>query len=519
MVEPAPGAGALGSDAVSWRSTGILLLVAAALAGAIWWSNRHEAQTLEATEQAKRLFADLEPAQIDWIALETSDGREARLARREGAWRVVEPVDFPADATAADAIATALATLSSEALFEDPQPLSVYGLGEDAQSVRFGAVGQEYELRVGKKTPVGANRYAATGTAEGSPVFTVATFKTASFDKPLDDLRERRPLRFERSDVTRIDVEWSDGGVIVERRDGEWRLVAPIEGEADEKAIETLLSDLVFLRADGFVDEPPPAAEMGLEDPQYRVVLSGQAQEGEEPPRWELAIGSVIDTSVRAGKAAESALYEIPDDRFQKLPKRIDAFRFKRLAEFVASDAERFELVFRDLAKAEQGSTEIVTITGTRSESGWATTPEPMGAGLASRFVAEMAGLDATDIAADEVGPAELEGLGLLPAQTSIRIFGKPPEAGGDAPVLADVQLGVQQDDRVIAKRADRPTVFRMDAALAEHIPVSLEAYRNRFLSKESPEAEAAPPGGQADSGDNGLLEGTGPDERFDAGS
>jgi len=490
---------------VSWRNTGILLLVALALGAAIWWSNRHETQTLEATEQAKRLFGDLEPAQVEWIELTTSDGRDARLARRDGAWRVVEPVDFPADATAADAIASALATMASEAVFEEPQPLSVYGLGEDARVVRFGAADQEHELRVGKKTPVGANRYAATAAADGSPVFTVATFKTTSFDKPLDDLRERRPLRFEREDVTRIETEWTGGGAVVEKRDGAWRLVAPIEGEADENAIETLLSDLVFLRAAGFVDEPPPAADVGLDTPEYRVVLTGEAEAGEEPPRWELAIGGVIAVNARAGKAAEDALYHIPEDRFQKLPKRVDAFRFKQLAHFVASDAERFELVFRDPAAEEQGRTEVVKITGLRSEAGWDTAPEPIAAGLASRLIAELARLDAVDIAADEMGADELAGLGLAPAHAAIRIFGKPPEDGGDAPVLADVQLGVQQGDRVLAKRADRPTVFRMDAALAEHIPVSLEAFRNRFVSKGSPEPESAP-------ADDAL----GPDEGFD---
>jgi len=121
---------------VSWRSTGILLGVALALGAGIWLSNRHETQTLEATEQAKRLFGALEPTQIEWIGLTTSDGRPVRLARREGVWRVVEPIDFPADATAADAIATALATLSSETVLEDPQPLSVYGLGDEARILR-----------------------------------------------------------------------------------------------------------------------------------------------------------------------------------------------------------------------------------------------------------------------------------------------------------------------------------------------------------------------------------------------
>jgi hypothetical protein len=475
---------------VSWRNTLILLAVAALLGAGIWWSNREQAQTQEAEEQAKRLFGDIDAAAVEWVSLATSDGQAVRLARRDGAWRVVEPVDFPADAAAADAIANALASLASEAVIEEPQPPAVYGLADGATVVRFGAAGAEHELRVGKKTPVGANSYAATGAGEGAKVYTIATFKTAAFDKPIDDLRERRPLRFEREDVTRIEAEWTGGRAVVEKQGGAWKLVEPFAADADENAVETLLSDLVFLRAAGFVDQPPPPAEVGLDAPQYRVVLTGTAEEGKQAPRWELAIGGVIEANARAGKAAEPALYKIPEDRFQKLPKQVDAFRFKQLAEFVASDAERFELVFHDTAAAD--ATNVVTIVGKRTESGWETEPEPMAAGAAARLVAELARLEAAEIAADEVGAQELAGLGLAPPRAGIRVYGKAPE-GGEEPVLADVQLGVQTADRVIARRADRPTIFRMDAAKAENVPVSLDAFRNRFVSKEAPEAEPQP--------------------------
>lgn len=488
---------------MSWRNTLVLLAVAVLLGAGIWLSNRRESEQQEAEEQAKRLFGALEAGQVEWVALTTSDGREARLARQEGAWRMTGPVDFPADPTAADAIAGALARLTSEAVIEDPEPPAVYGLGEGVRIVRFAAKGQEHELRLGKKTPVGSSHYAATGAGEGAPVYTVAAFATTAFDKALDDLRERRPLRFEREAVTRIEADWTGGRAVVEKQDGRWKLVEPFAGEADEDTIETLLSDLAFLRAAGFVDEPPPPAEVGLDAPEYRVVLIGTAAEGKPAPRWELAIGSVIEPNARAGKAAEPALYKIPVDRFEKLPKKVEAFRFKQLSQFVASDAERFELIFPDLAAARQGASEVVTITGTRTDEGWETTPEPMAAGLAARMVAELSRLDAAGIAADEVGPQELAGLGLSPPHATIRVYGKPevPEgtAGADegaAALLADLQLGVQDGDRIIARRADRPTIFRLDAAKAEDVPVSLEAFRNRFVSKEAPAEETeSPPG------------------------
>ena len=473
---------------MSWRNTLILLAVAVLLGAGIWLSNRQQAEKQEAEERSKRLFAGLEAGEVEWIALTTSDGREAKLARREGAWQVVEPVDFPADAANADGMAGALATLASEAVIEDPQPPAVYGLGEDARVVRFGVGGAEHALRIGKKTPLGANSYAATD--DDAAVYTVATFKTSAFDKPLDDLRERRPLRFERGDVARIEAEWAGGRAVVERQGDAWKLVEPLADEADSNTIETLLSDLAFLRAAGFVDEPPPAAEVGLDRPEYRVVLSGA---GEGPPLAELAIGGVIEINARAGKAAENALYKIPEDRFQKLPKRVEAFRFKQLSSFVASDAERFELIFHDPEAAAGGASGAVTITGTRTDAGWETAPEPMAPGAPARLVAELARLDAADIAAEDAGPDELAGLGLAPPRATLRVYGSHPADGGAAPLLADVQLGVQSGDRVIARRADRTTIFRLDAAKAEHLPVSLEAFRNRFASRESPEEAPAP--------------------------
>ena len=77
---------------MSWRNTLILLAVAVLLGAGIWLSNRQQAEKQEAEERSKRLFAGLEAGEVEWIALTTSDGREAKLARREGAWQVVEPM-------------------------------------------------------------------------------------------------------------------------------------------------------------------------------------------------------------------------------------------------------------------------------------------------------------------------------------------------------------------------------------------------------------------------------------------
>jgi hypothetical protein len=229
------------------------------------------------------------------------------------------------------------------------------------------------------------------------------------------------------------------------------------------------------------------------------VVLIGKpAKEGEPGARSELVIGGVLDGNTRAARGAERTIYKIPADRFDKLPKTVVAFREKQLAKFVASDAQRFELVFQDEAAAAGAQSRAVTVTGERHDAGWTTSPDPMAAGAAARLVAQLARLKAVDIAAEEVGAKEEAALGLAPARTVIRVLGAKPEAGGEAPRLAEIHLGAQKNDRIFATVPGRKTLYQIDGSAAEHIPISLEAFRNRFVSKEqpgAPGAATAPPG------------------------
>ena len=476
---------------MSWRTTGILFLVAALLGVAIWYSNRHESQKKTAEDQAKKLYGEIDAPAVEWFELKTSDGQTARLERKDGAWRVTKPVDAPADATAADGIAGTLATLTSEGVIEDPQGFGVYGLDDaTAKGVKFRAAGADRELRIGKKTPVGANQYAATGPS--GTVYTIASYRATALDKPLDDLRERRPLRFDRNGVARIEATWQDGGVVLEKKDGVWRMVSPMDTLADAETVDTLISDLVFLRASGFVDAPPPDAQTGLDKPAYHVAVIDAPQDGKEPLRHELAIGGVLDGQTRAARGSDPFLYKIPNERFDKLPKTVVAFRQKDLSKFVSTDAQRFEISYAD---PNASSSQSVTIGGeSKDDAGWTTQPDAWESGKASRMIAELARLKADDIAAEKMGPEELAGVGLSPPRATVRVLGKPPAGGGDAPELAHVLFGVAKNGKLIAKVPGRDTVYLVADSIGEHVPLSLDAYKNRFVAKQSPAPPATPP-------------------------
>jgi hypothetical protein len=315
----------------------------------------------------------------------------------------------------------------------------------------------------------------------------VPSFRVNSLRKAFDDLRDKRILRFDSSTVERLRASWPDGRVELVREEGEWRLSAPLEGAADADTVKDLLSDLSFLRANGFEDEPPPDAGTGLDRPAFAVELElAPAEEGAEPRRLAFAVGSEVVDAVRLVRAAQPSLYRISAERLDDFPREVIDYRFKQLAEFEVRDAERVELGF----SSKEGETLVVTAT--RHEGAWRSTPEPMAPEKITRLVEELSRLEANDILAERVGPEELRELELDPANVTLLVYGQ--EEGQQEVRLAEVRLGVLRGSQgIVAQTGENPALFQLEPDLAEHIPVSFKALRNRFLAEEEKALEEPP--------------------------
>jgi hypothetical protein len=483
VVVAASGPGPL---AVNPRTTGILFLVAAAVVGGVWWyENVHKTEAAQAEAEARVLFPNVDAADVTFVALETTDGKAARIERRDGTFRLVKPLDFAVDDTTVNGIVGALTEVASEGVIESPQDPAVYGLGDGADTVRFGTAEGEHAIRLGAKTPVGSNTYAARD--DDPTVYTIPTYRANALRRSLTDLREKRVLRFDRDSIDRIDLSWHGGGVTLEKGDQGWRVTAPLDDAADEDTVKGLLSDLTFLRAEGFRDDAPSDAAVGLDHPVFEAKLTGKGADGEKHV-FDMLVGDEMAGNRRVVRGSDAALYEIASERLSDFPQKLAAYRFKKLADFVPSDARQLELAFHD---PKEGAHVVIAEHG---DDGWTSSPEQLAPGRAARMVAELSTLHGSDIVAESATPAELKKLGLDPPNVTLRVRGK---AKGDelGPVLAEVQLGnVDHEKGIVARRADQERIYRIDYELAEHLPVSLEALRNRFVSKQKgDEAQPAP--------------------------
>jgi hypothetical protein len=466
---------------VNPRNTLLLALVVAALGAFVWFYEVRGAEKRSEEESAsKRIFHELTADAIEWIELRTDDGQNARLERIDSGWKLVAPLAFPADRFAVDGVASTLAELSPEASFDTPEPLENYGLAGEP-SVRFGGAGKSFALRIGHTTPVGGNVYMAD--ADAKKVYAVASWRSNALKKTVKQLRDARVLDFDRGKVNRLAIQSADGKIVLTRGDGGWRLVEPVEAKADAEAVDGLVSDLQYLRADEFLDAPPPEAELGLASPWLRIELG---QEGEAAP-LVVAVGAERGDK-RIVRGAGAPIFEIATSRLESLPRKLSAYRFKELSRFATDAAASFELRFQP----KQG--EALVITGKHEGGGWTTQPEAMQPGKASRLVSELAELRAEDVMADALGDAERAALGLEPARATLRVRGKPVEGHPEGPVLAEVQLGDLDPERGIpAVRGGEPTIYWLRAAASEQLPVSLAAWRESFQAKEGEKSEQAP--------------------------
>jgi len=470
------------------KTAAILFVIAAALAAFVHFYEIGGEEARKGAEEAeKRLFPKVEQAAVESISLIASDGPSVLVERREGAWRLIEPLDFAADTFAVDGIASALAQMASESVIDEPRPAEVYGLDAEDTVVHFTAGGSEYALRTGDSTPVGANVYAAI---EGDDrVYTVAAYRTQSLRKPLDELRDKRIADFDQSAVKRFTASWPTGRVVVERSGEGWHLLEPVQEAADNEAVDGLLSGLVFLRAEGFVDDPAPELEAGFEVPEFAIEIELSivaADAGQAPAPLRVAVGGLNDSGThRLVKGAAQSLFTIASARLDEFPRSVVEYRDRQLGLFSPALATRVELGFH----SDLGVT--TAVTARRGAEGWTSSPDPISEEKLASLVAELSRLRADGIIAEAMGTDELQAIGLDPPKAIISVFGDSAAEGeGGAPLLVELQLGSIRAEGIPARTPQRETVFELNGVLAEQIPVSLEAFRNYFVSQPEPEPE-----------------------------
>jgi len=232
------------------------------------------------TNIEKSLF-DLRDKSV--LAFEQAQVREATLQHgaehlafvKEGAeWKITRPKALRADAAK---ITDLLSKVSSQRVssYEEENPTELKSYGLDAPALTFtvflGENRAQKTLTIGKQS---GDQFFARDLSRRS-VFKVDTAFVHRLQVSLADVRSKKILHFNASDVTRLTVRQNDSTfVFVKDTTKTWTMVSPQPLGIKGWKISSLVSELELMNAVAFVDDSPTALRpFGLDSPQMAFEL------------------------------------------------------------------------------------------------------------------------------------------------------------------------------------------------------------------------------------------------------
>jgi len=480
-----------------------------------FFEHRQARQKEEAREKEKQVFS------LDWdrlrgirvvgshgaFLLERQPGEAGEKtppSPPQGEWRLVEPIKAEADSSLLSGMVDGLKGLKiDQVVAENPEDLAPFGLESPKMTIEVRMTEGEPQppaLRVGGKSPVGANSYARR-EGEDKVLLLSASLET-QFDKSLFDLREKRLFLFNQSEVESLRIlkqgrPWLE----MAREDGQWLLISPLRAPADEEEVGKILSKLTGLRARSFeAEEGADLASFGLADPAWTVEVGLSPDHA----RVSLVIGSAGRDEGRetvfAKRGETPGVVNLDRDVTEALAAGPEQLREKKVFAFKSWEVEKVEL---DL----EGTS--VALEKTDEGKWWIRSPIEARAAAAriSPFLSSLSRLEGQEfIPAPEEGNG-LAAYGLDAPIARITLLSKGEKSGESAAEPQTASLGTLllgrsagEEGLFYAMRQGADTVARVGKEFFDQeLPRSLDDLRDRKLldfyryQVEGIEAEGAP--------------------------
>ena len=234
------------------RGLNVAVVVLAALAGVLYWSEHRKAPEENAGVPAASapVILKIDPANITRLVIKQKGSDPVTLENAGGTWQITEPKPYPADQNAVAGILSTLSALSADRLVADKGAnLSQYGLAAPAVELDIAGKGHStQQLLLGDDTPAGGNVYAAL--VADPKVFTVASYNKSSLNKSLNDLRDKSLITLNADKVSRVELLKMGEDIEFDRTKDGWQILKPKASPAETSAVNDLVHTLTDARMD-----------------------------------------------------------------------------------------------------------------------------------------------------------------------------------------------------------------------------------------------------------------------------
>lgn len=209
-------------------------------------------------------------------------GGTVQLTKNGAVWEFAGPMlnsaaSNQAEFSAVDDLLRAVRDLKATGFESDADSLKDFGFNSPRSVVEITAEGaiEPVKLIVGGDTPSGTGVY-VRNDREGAIAVVKSDDVTALLAGPTSYVN-RDMLTFERLWTRKIAMKRGEAESELAEQGGAWKFTAPVTGDAEASAVNTLLTDLASLRARRIVGSDKDLAAFGLDHPAVRVALTIQA--------------------------------------------------------------------------------------------------------------------------------------------------------------------------------------------------------------------------------------------------
>jgi hypothetical protein len=325
------------------KTTLLVLLCAAALGAGVYyfdWKKGNEPKP--AADASKPAFSIQASDIVSFTLAHPAQPGDSpvRFEKRDGAWRIVQPIETGADESTADGIVDQLAAAriaQTESGSADRR--KAFGLDPPQASVEFQlANGSKHTILIGDKDFTGESAY--TIVDNGQNVSLLPQLLSTSASKSLDDLRDRAVLHVASEQIVLFDLKNSSGDLVVSRYKEEWKFVTPAGSLAGKDAVDALLQAVANAKMVSVASEKPDnLARYGLAAPAITFTVSD-----EKGAKSTLVVGKQDGTAYFARDLSRLTIFRIDGDVDKKLSEKFGDLRDKQVLHAAIADTQRIQL-------------------------------------------------------------------------------------------------------------------------------------------------------------------------------
>lgn len=437
-----------------------MVLVLAGLGLYLYIVEFPEKESQERQDRADKKVLLFDQETLSGLTIKTDQYELVFVRMPQQGWVLTAPLTTEADQREVQNLIRALATGTVTRVVEDhPANLTPFGLDNPVTKVTVIAGAARETFSIGNSGPLSSTLYVLRETDHKVLLTTLAPKDFVN--KTLMTFRRKDILPMLQGEVERIRLTYPTTEIVLykgqEKPKSKWKLRYPIEAEADQTEVRTLLFRLEDLKALGIIDPGPERDALAK-----RLAM----------PKVKVAIHTVDgDQTVRLYKPYEDSGMAIAETRPDGPLYRVNAAAIKDLTKelFIFQDKRLLGIDSTDIAiLSVKTPTEQYVLINQQNE--WVLEDQPaekLDQQATDLFVSRVANVPAEDRVSKQAGPLAPYGL-VTPAAEFIA-------TGRDGKSRGKLSIGSHADGLAYATGQRISGIFQIRADLLTQVPKKSE--------------------------------------------